>query len=96
MQPAKYVLQLLDNKFTILLVKKCNNNSNILPLCPAISAFNTCKASLYLLINKAFVDKYHLNTYRLFIFMPVYKTPNKMDQILEVVDINLWYKIHVK
>ena len=24
-----YVLQLLDNRFTILLVKKCNNNSNL-------------------------------------------------------------------
>lgn len=57
--------------------------------------FNTIEA----FINKNFVKKYYLNTYKLFKIMPVYNVNrifNKAGQISKVVNVVLYYQIHVK
>lgn len=50
-------------------------------------------------INKAFVNKHYLNTYKLFFPIPVYnidRITNKIDEISKVVNIVLWYKTYMK
>ena len=46
-------------------------------------------------INKSFVEKHYLNTYKLSTLIPIYnvnRTPNKTGLVLKIVDIVLWYK----
>jgi len=50
-------------------------------------------------INKAFVNKHHLNTYKISFSIPVYNIDrilNKIDKISKVVNIVLWYKTYMK
>ena len=50
-------------------------------------------------INKAFVNKNYLNTYKLFFPILVYnidRITNKINEISKVVNIVLWYKTYMK
>ena len=50
-------------------------------------------------IDKSFIEKHHLNTYKLFKTVPVYnvnKISNEIGQISKVVDVVLYYKKYAK
>jgi len=59
--------------------------------------FHTCSSQLW--SYQSFIEKHYFNIHRLLKFISIYNvnsTPNKAGQILEVVNIILHYKIHLK